>query len=163
MGPIPLINIVAVVHLCFVAAFIGLYLCEAVVEGYASLKNELHPIAIRYHFLFDVFLEIPLMLGVLVSGIILALLVPELTTLHIILIACGIFSVLFCPFCFFRYVRSRKRIINNEPIDEDAIVRLRTKMGVYTLVLFNPLFLAALIIGFWLAYHRVIESIHGVT
>lgn len=100
MGPIPLINIVAVVHLCFVAAFIGLYLCEVVVEGYASQKNELHPIAIRYHFLIDVFVEIPLMLGVLASGIILVLLVPELTTLHIILIACGIFSVL--PFLFFQ-------------------------------------------------------------
>ena len=48
MGTVPTIHVVLVVHLCFVAAFMGLFLCEAVAEGYGS-KNELHPIGIRMH------------------------------------------------------------------------------------------------------------------
>ena len=158
---IPLINIVAVVHLCFVAAFLGLYFSEAIVEGYAAQKNELHPVAIRYHYLMDMFVELPLMLGVLVSGIGLLILIDELTTFHLVLIACGTFCVLFCPFCFFRYVRTRRRILDDEIPDEDTLVAIRKRMGLWSLTLFNPLLLTAFVIGFWLAYKRVMESIYG--
>ncbi len=88
MGPIPMVNIMAVVHLCFVSAFMGIYLAETVIETYGS-KDERHPIAIKIHYLLDMFAEIPLMCGILVSGIILAFLVEELTLLHRILIICG--------------------------------------------------------------------------
>ena len=72
MGEIPVIHTISVIHLCFVAAFLGLYLCEVVVEA-SHARDELHPTAVRIHFLLDIFVEIPLVIGILVSGIILSL------------------------------------------------------------------------------------------
>jgi hypothetical protein len=160
METVPPIHMVAVVHLCFVAAFLGLYLCEAVAEGYGS-KNELHPIGIRMHFLLDIFVEIPLMIGIFVSGIILAILVDKLSALHIVLIACGSLTVMACIFSFFRFVRTRNRVINNKPIDHDTLVQIRKKFGVFTFALINPLLFATLIIGFWLAHQRAIAVFGG--
>jgi len=157
---VPAIHVVLVVHLCFVAAFMGLFLCEAVAEGYGS-KNELHPIGIRMHYLMDIFVEIPLMTGILVTGIILAFLVDKLSTLHIILIACGSLSVMACFFSFFRFVRTRNRVISNDPIDHDTLVKIRTKFGIFTFAVCIPLLLAALIIGFWLARQRAIALFAG--
>jgi hypothetical protein len=156
MESTPVIDIVAMVHLCFVAAFIGLYLSETVIEGYAAYKNEFHRSAIRNHFLMDIFVELPLMFGVLVTGVVLAILVEELTALHWVLIICGLFAVFFCPFCFFRFVRTRNRLVDEGVSDEAVLVEIRKKMGTLTLFLFNPLFLAALAIGLWLAYQRAV-------
>jgi len=74
MGDIPIIHSVSVVHLCLVAAFLALYACEVVVEG-SHVKDELHAIAVRIHYLLDIFVEIPLVSGILVSGVVLTLLV----------------------------------------------------------------------------------------
>ncbi len=161
MGSIPLINMVGVIHLCFVAAFIGLYLCEAVIEGYAARRTEFHPSAIRYHYLVDIFVELPLMSGVLITGIILAILAEKLTALHLILIACGSIAVLFCPYCFFRFVRTRERLLSDGEADEETLVRIRRRMGILTLAVFNPLLLTALVVGFWLARNRLLDSIYG--
>ena len=46
------------------------------------------------HYLMDIFVGTPLMTGVLVTGIILPFLVDKLSTLHIILIACGSLTVM---------------------------------------------------------------------
>jgi hypothetical protein len=156
---IPALQTVTSIHLCFVAAFVGLYACEAVVEGYGVRNHTFHRSAIRYHFLIDIFVELPIMFGVLVTGIILALLVDELTPLHFALIACGTFCVLFCPFCFLRFVRSRNRLLDQDGADEAALVELRRTMALWTLSLFNPLFLVALVIGLFLTRTRVIESL----
>ena len=109
MGDIPIIHSVSVVHLCLVAAFLGLYACEVVVET-AFQRDELHPMAIRVHYLLDIFVEIPLVSGILVSGVVLALLVEEITAPHVWLIACGTVAVLACLFCFWKFVRGRKRL-----------------------------------------------------
>ncbi len=160
MGPIPSVNIAAVVHLCFVAAFIGIYIAETVIETYGT-PDERHHIAVRIHYLLDIFAEIPLMFGTLVSGIVLAFLVDGLSTLHIILIICGSLTFLTCVFTFYRYVRTRRKVIDNEPIDYDELNSIRKRFTVFAFVVFNPLFLASIIIGFWLAYQRVVESIYG--
>ena len=82
MESVPVIQTVSVVHLCLVAAFLGLYLCEVVVEA-SHQGDELHPIAIRMHYLLDVFVEVPLVSAILVSGVALTLLLEEITTPHI--------------------------------------------------------------------------------
>jgi hypothetical protein len=161
MESVPLTNIVSLVHLCLVAAFFGLYLCEAVIEGYGAHRNEFHRSAIRYHYLMDIFVELPLMFAILATGVLLAVLVDELTPLHWILIACGTIAVFFCPFCFVRYVRTRNRLVEEGTTDDAMLDEPRRRMGVWTLSLFNPLLIAALAIGSWLAYQRVLESMHG--
>ncbi len=160
MGPIPLVNVMAVVHLCFVAAFLGLYLAETVVESYGT-PDDRHPIAVQIHYLLDIFAEIPMAFGALVTGIIMAFLVDELTLLHIILITCGSLTFLTCVFTFFRYVRTRRRVIDTEPIDYKELKRIRNRFCIFVFTIFNPALCAAFIIGFWLAYHRVVESIYG--
>ena len=157
VGQMPVIHTVSVVHLCLVAAFLALYLCEVVVEASHS-KDELHPVAIRIHYLLDVFVEIPLVSGILVSGIILALLVEEVTAPHIWLIACGTIAALSCLFCFFNFVRTRNNLIGKDPIDHEALVGIRNRFGIFSFAILNPSLLVALIVGFWLAHQRAIET-----
>jgi hypothetical protein len=155
---IPAIHTVSIVHLCFVAAFLGLYACEVVVEASHS-KDELHPTAIRIHYLLDIFVEIPLVLGILISGIILAVLVDELTPAHLWLIACGTIAVLACFTCFFKYVRTRKHLLEKQPTDHKALVRIRNRFGAFSFIALNPPLLVALAVGFWLAHQRAIETL----
>ena len=104
MGDMPIIHFVSVVHLCLVAAFLGLYACEVVVEV-SHQRDELHPTAIRIHYLLDVFVEIPLVSGILVSGVVLALLVEKITSAHVWLIASGTVAVLACVLSFWKFAR----------------------------------------------------------
>jgi hypothetical protein len=148
---------VSVVHLCLVAAFLGLYACEVVAEA-SHVRDELHPIAIRVHYFLDIFVEIPLVSGVLASGVVLTLLLEEITTPHIWLIACGTVVVLACLFSFWRFVRTRNRLIEKEPIDHEALVGIRNRFGVFSFIVINPALLVALIVGFWLAHQRALEA-----
>jgi Na+/melibiose symporter-like transporter len=153
----PAIHMVSMVHLCLVAAFLSLYACEAVVEG-SHARDELHPTAIRMHFLIDTFLEIPLMIGIFATGVILSFQVEEITTAHAWLIACGTLVVFSCIFCFFRFVRTRRRLLNTEPIDHARLIAIRKQLGIFTLGVLNPALIAALGIGFWLAHKRALEA-----
>lgn len=157
MESMPIIHSVSVVHLCFVAAFLGLYACEVVVEA-SHQRDELHPIAIRIHYLLDIFVEVPLVSGILVSGIVLALLVEDITTPHVWLIACGTVVVLACVFSFWKFVRTRNRLIEKRAIDHQELVGIRKRFGIFSFVVLNPALLVALIVGFWLAHRRAIEA-----
>ena len=157
MGDIPIIHSVSVVHLCLVAAFLALYACEVVVEG-SHVKDELHAIAVRIHYLLDIFVEIPLVSGILVSGVVLTLLVEEITTPHVWLIACGTVVVLACLFSFWRFVRTRNRLIEKEPMDHEALVGIRNRFGIFSFLVINPALLVSLIVGFWLAHQRALAA-----
>jgi hypothetical protein len=153
----PAIHMVSTVHLCLVAAFLAMYACETVVEG-SHAKDELHPTAIRMHFLIDVFLEIPLMIGIFATGVILSFQVEEITTPHAWLIACGTIVVFSCIFCFFRFVRTRRRLLDAETIDHVRLVAIRNQFAIVSLGILTPALIAALGIGFWLAHERAIEA-----
>ena len=153
----PAIHLVSTIHLCLVAAFVALYACETIVEG-SHAKDELHPTAIRMHFLIDIFLEIPLMIGIFATGVILAFQVEEITTPHAWLIACGTIVVFSCIFCFFRFVRTRRRLLDSETVDFARLVAISSRFGVVTLGLLTPALIVALGIGFWLAHQRAAEA-----
>ena len=157
MGDIPIIHSVSVVHLCLVAAFLGLYACEVVAEA-AHRADELHPIAIRLHYLLDIFVEIPLVSGIFASGVVLTLLLEEITTPHVWLIACGTVVVLACVFSFWKFVRTRKRLVEKESIDHEKLVGIRTRFGIFSFIVINPALLVALIVGFRLAHQRALEA-----
>jgi hypothetical protein len=153
----PIIQTVSVVHLCLVAAFLGLYACEVVVEA-SHVTDELHPTAVRIHYLLDLFVEIPLVSGILATGAVLALLVEEITAPHVWLIACGTVAMLACLICFWKFVRTRKRLTEKEPIDHEKLVRIRNRFGVFSFVVLNPALLVALLVGFWLAHQRALGA-----
>ena len=153
----PAIHLVSTVHLCLVAAFLSLYACETVVEG-SHAKDELHPTAIRMHYLIDIFLEIPLMIGIFVTGVILSFQVEEVTTPHAWLIALGTIVVFGCIFVFFRFVRTRRRLLDTENIDYARLDAIRKGCAVVTLGILTPALIAALGIGFWLGHQRAVEA-----
>jgi hypothetical protein len=146
-----------VIHLCLVAAFLGLYACEVVVEA-SHQRDELHPTAIRIHYLLDVFVEIPLVSAILVSGAVLTLLLKEITTPHMWLITCGTVVVFACFLSFLKFVRTRERLIRREPIDYGELVKIRKRLGVFSFLVLNPALAIALIVGFWLAHQKAVEA-----
>jgi predicted permease len=153
----PAIHLVSAVHLCLIAAFLAVYACETVVEG-SHAKDELHPTAIRMHYLIDIFVEIPLMIGIFVTGVMLSFQVEEITTPHAWLIALGTIVVFSCIFVFFRFVRTRRRLLDADPIDYARLDAIRKRFGVVTLGILTPTLIAALIIGLWLAHRRAVEA-----
>ncbi len=161
MFGIPTINIVAVIHLTFVAGFVGMFLCESVVEAYGSQNDNVKPFTARAHYLIDLFIELPLVAGILISGTALAFLVNKISYLHIALISIGAFTALYCPFAFFTWVRTRNKMYEDDNHDKRKMKRLWRDFSIAGALLFVPGLLLSLTIGFYLAYHRVIESIYG--
>ncbi len=161
MGSIPFINIVAILHLAFVATFVGLYLCESVIETYGYYKKDFSHSAIRCHYILDIWVETPLIAGVLATGITMAVLVGKFSGLHLALIICGSVAALYCPFLFLRYIRTMNREISKDTPDEQFLDAKMKERNTLTLLIFQPAFMAALAIGAWLAYHRVLETIYG--
>jgi hypothetical protein len=102
--------------------------------------------------------EIPLVSGILASGVVLTLLLEEITTAHVWLIACGTVAMLACLFCFWKFVRTRKRLIERESIDHEKLVRIRNRFGIFSFLVLNPALLVALIVGFWLAHQRALAA-----
>jgi hypothetical protein len=159
---IPTINIVAVIHLSLIMVFIGMYLAEAILELLAYLNPEdstLHGGVIKLHFWIDLLVELPVMFGVIVTGIIMATLVDSLTTLHIIKICCvGMFLLIavFCPLTVIKRYNMLKSGGSEESL-RAASKRILNLAGV-SMTLF---FTSAFAIGLWLAYNRVLKSIYS--
>ena len=92
MGGIPFLNIMAILHLCFIAAFVGAVMTENVMElnvfvnrknGIGASGASLRLLKLRNHYCIDSMVEIPLAIGVVASGITLAILVDRLSVLPI--------------------------------------------------------------------------------
>ncbi len=161
MGGIPTINIAAVIHLSFVAGFVGLFFGESVVEAYASKNDNFKPCAARIHYLIDIFVEMPIIAGILISGTALAFLVDKISYLHIALISIGTFTALYCPFAIFKWVYPRNKLYEDDNHDKTKMEKLWKDFSIAGALLFVPGLLLSLIIGYYLAYHRVLASIYG--
>ena len=159
---IPTINLVAVLHLYFIAVFIGVYASESVMELHSLFrKNDAEALRMtaKYHYWIDTLVEIPTVLGIVATGIWMAFLVEELTVLHWTLIGCVILMVPSALYCIFT-VRKRYRVLMES--GDEAVMR-RHSLGIIKIIgtFFNPLMLAVIGLGFYLAHHRVLESIYG--
>ena len=190
MEGIPFINIMAIIHLCFIAALVGTVLTENMMElnmfmdrkkgigvskGYLRLfrllsrpdsfqsvlsqdtERELHHVNIPNHYWIDIMVEVPLAVGVIVSGIIMAILVDRLSVLHITKIALASCSMIGLAFCV-KGVLRRNRILQGSPTEED-IIREARKMYLTALTA-ECLLIPILVLGFWLGYHRILDSIY---
>jgi hypothetical protein len=162
MNSIPTINIVAAVHLAFISAFIGMYMAETVIELYPYFNRDdmaLHHSAIRLHYWIDILVEIPVMLVVIASGITMAFLVEKITVLHVIKISAVVLFLLIAGMCPLNVIK-RHRMMKEYAPEE----RLRsTSKRIIALAAFSMsiFFSAALIMGFWLAYHRILAGIYS--
>ncbi|GEM_PF-1557372 len=158
MKSIPMVNIVAVLHLTVVSALIGVIATETVMELLPLRKNDLHHSAIRFHFWIDLLLELPLALGVIATGVAMATLVKELTILHLIKIACASTAFLLGCTCIWRVIRRDRFLKNNEP---EKVLKKETKNIHITASITYILISVIIILGVWLAYNRVLDSIYS--
>jgi hypothetical protein len=76
---------------------------------------------------------------------------------YIWLIGCGTVVVFACLLSFWKFVRSRERLIGETRIDHGRLVKIRTRLGIFSFVVLNPALAVALIVGFWLAHQRALE------
>ena len=164
MLSIPTINLVALAHLSFVSAFVGLYLAEATMELYAFFFNRgdkvLNHSVMRLHYWIDNLVEIPIIAGFVGTGIWMAFLVDELTMLHIVKIGCVVFALSVPGSMCLRSVNRRYKLLK-ENAPEDILLNKSRNIIYIIAILFNPFVIAAAVIGCWLAYNRVLESIYG--
>jgi hypothetical protein len=162
MHAIPTINIVAAVHLSFIAIFIGMYMVEAVIELYPAFSKgdvALHHGTIRLHFWIDILVELPVMSVVIATGITMAVLVDKLTALHIVKISSVAMFVLIAVWCPVNVIRRHIQLKNNEP---EETLRKTSKVIIATAAVSMAIFFTtAFILGFWLAYHRILGSIYS--
>ena len=190
MEGIPLINIVAAVHLFFIAAFLGTVMTENLMElnvfsrkkkgvsvlgSYARLlrllskpdefqselredgAQDLHHANIRNHYWIDLVVELPLAIGVITSGIAMAVLVDKLSILHLVKIAlasCVMVGLFFCV----NSVLRRNRMLQND--SSTGGVAKETWRLCLTATLWEPLLIPLVFLGFWLGYHRILDSIY---
>jgi predicted nucleic acid-binding Zn ribbon protein len=158
MRSIPTVNIVAVLHLAFVSALVGVIATETVLELLPLRKKDLHHSAIRFHVWIDLLLELPIALGVIVTGIAMAILVNDLTVYHLIKIACASTAFILGLTCIWRVIRRNR--FREDKKAEDILEKETQKIHLTASVIYI-LLIAVVILGVWLAYNRVLESIYG--
>ncbi len=129
---IPTINTLAVVHLAFISVFIGLYAAEAVLELYAHYHPQdeaAHRATITLHYWIDVLIEIPVVLGIVVSGILMATLVEELTALHWVKIAAVVSFLAIAVICPIEVVK-RYALIKSDGSEQN--LRAKSKRVIFS-------------------------------
>jgi len=154
MGSIPAVNIVAVLHLAFVSALIGVIATETVMELLPLRSKDLHHGAIRFHVWIDLLLEGPLALGVVATGIAMATLVSQLTTYHLVKISFASIAFVLGLTCIMRVIRRNR--LREGRASEDVLEKETKKIHLTAAVIY-VLLTAVLTLGVWLAYHRVLD------
>lgn len=162
MQSIPLINLMAIAHVTCISVFFGIFLVESVIELYPYFNKyqdtELHHAAIRYHYWIDSVIEIPAVLGILGTGICMAILVDKLTILHVIKIGCIICWVTGGSLCILSVIK-RYKLLNQDSSEEIIANKSKRIINIAATITYL-FFIPALLIGAWLAYHRILESIY---
>ena len=98
------------VHLIVVSVWVGLVLAEVLLEVFAH-RGLLVPAVATLHYWIDALFEIPLLLGILVTGVILTARLPDLDGLHAVKVASGLVAIGATAFAV-RVVRERREEIS---------------------------------------------------
>jgi len=89
---------VRLAHLVLLAVWGGLLSAEFIVEALAT-DVAVERVVARLHFLMDILIELPILLGVLTTGIVLAVRAWPLTPLHWIKLSCALTAMGFNAYC----------------------------------------------------------------
>ena len=146
------VKAVALTHLILLGLWGGVVATEAVLELYPRRRMEMHPYTIRAHYWIDLLVELPILLGVALSGMVLLGLSWPPTPWHLIKICCGGLAVGANLVCIVLVLRRHKMLAHG---DDDKALWSATRRISLTAVMGIPLALAAAILGFWLASQRL--------
>lgn len=134
----------AVTHLFLVALWGGVVLAELVLEALAWARRlELRPVA-EAHYFIDLFVEIPLLVAVVTTGVVLALKHPALSPWHWVKFAMAAAALLDNVVCVV-WVRRRHHAATDSERDHWHNRIRMTFAGI-------PLGIAAATLGLWLAH-----------
>ena len=147
------INLISIIHLVLLSLWGGVVATETVIELYPYRRRNLHEHSIRFHFWIDLLVELPLITGVFITGIILASLAWPLSWIHIGKILCVAAAITANLTCIFLVLRRKRRL---EGGAADAELWQSTRRIILCAVLGLPFAAAAAGLGFWLAYHRML-------
>ncbi len=154
MGSIPTANVAAVLHLAFVSALIGVIAAETVMEALPLRQRDLHQGAVRFHLWIGLLLEVPIAMGVVVTGIAMATLVDSFSLFHVVKISLASIALLLGLTCVFRVIR-RYRLWDDGAMDD--VLEKDTRKIHLTAAFIYALMIGPAILGVWLAYKRVAE------
>lgn len=151
---VPLVNLVSMGHLIFLSLWGGVVATEAVLELYPYRRKILHEHSIRCHFWIDLLVELPLILGVMATGLTMVILAWPLSWLHLAKILCAAMAITANLACI-AFVLQRKAMLDKGA--GEAALWASTRRIVLAAVVGLPLAAAAAAMGFWLAYHRLLN------
>jgi len=154
MDAAPPINLVSMAHLILLCLWGGVVAAESVMELYPFRRRDFHEHSIRLHYWIDLLVELPLILGVVVSGSALVALAWPLSGLHFVKVLCALVAISANLVCVVLVVKRRRRL--DSGVGEDELWRL-TRRIVLCAVAGMPCAAVAAGMGFWLAYHRLLE------
>jgi hypothetical protein len=151
---VAIINLVSMTHLVLLSLWGGVVATEAVLELYPYRRTALHEHSIRYHFWIDLCVELPVILGVLATGICLAVLAWPITATHWIKLSAALIAVSANLLCVYLVVRRKTRLDQGA---SEAELWQATRRIVMCAVMGLPFAAAAAGLGFFLAYHRLLD------
>lgn len=131
-------------HLLVLGAWGGLVAAELVIELSARATADLRAAA-ALHYKLDLWVELPVLVMVLVSGSLLTLRVWPLDALHALKIGCGLGAVVANLYCVVQVIRRHRAR------DDEAALRLRTRRVYASAVVGVPLALVAAYVG-WMRF-----------
>jgi hypothetical protein len=139
-------------HLVLLAMWGGVVATEAVLEVASYRRSELAEATSRFHYWIDLLVELPVVLGVLATGITAAILSDRLTWTHAVKFTFAGLAVAVNLFCIAVVLRRDRRRLAGVPAD-----RLRTASRVVLACFALGLLFAAVAaaLGFSLALSRV--------
>ena len=154
MESLPFINLVSIIHLVLLGLWGGVVATESVLELYPYRRKDLHSHSIRYHFWIDLLVELPLVIGVIATGLTLVALAWPITLIHLVKILCAALAITANLVCIALVLRRKSSLeagaSENELWGSTRRIVLCAAFGL-------PFAACAAGLGFWLAYHRMLD------
>lgn len=145
-------DVLAMVHLATLSLWGGVVATEAVIEVSPFRRRELHAATIRFHYWIDLLVELPLVLAVIATGVVLFFLTDPLTPMHFVKIGLGGAAVAVNLFCIVVVVKRGRRLVDNA--DEEGLWRAsRTVLACFVAGLLCAA--GAAVLGFRFAIERL--------
>ena len=144
---------VALAHLVLLGVWAGVVAAEAVLELYPRRRPELHSHTVRFHYWIDLLVELPVILGVALSGMVLLLHAWPPTLWHVVKVCCGCGAVLTNLVCIALVIKRHRMLRRGEPDTALWSVSRRITLSATAGI---PLALVAAAIGLWLASQRMV-------
>ncbi len=154
MQSISTLDLLSAGHLFIVGGVLTCGLIEVVFEYYALFFDQtLHRSAIRIHYWVDIIVEIPLFIGVTITGTWMLLLLDTVSLLHLAKISVSYIIVIGFIVCALETFR-RKRLLDEGASDEELFASTKGMM-VRNVAIIGVLTQFVLIAGLWLSYQRL--------